>query len=101
MKITMLETRRSSEDGFNIRRFEAGQTYDNIGDTVARSFIAKGWAFEPRMRTTNPEINDNRLVDEKTWQGFDRFQANPEYANSMYERLKNRRALKKEHDHEA
>lgn len=45
MFIIMLETRRGSEDGFIVRCFEAGGEYD-IADSLARSFIQRGWARE-------------------------------------------------------
>lgn len=47
--IKMLETRRGSEDGFAVRRFDAGQVLEvgkDIRDTLARSFIVNGWARE-------------------------------------------------------
>ncbi|MHC5536703.1 hypothetical protein ACYOEI_00330 [Singulisphaera rosea] len=43
MKITMLDTRRGSEDGFAVRRFHKGTTYE-VGEGLARSFIRQGWA---------------------------------------------------------
>jgi hypothetical protein len=44
VKIKMLETRRGSEDGFAVRRFEKGEAYD-VADTLARSFLNAGWAY--------------------------------------------------------
>lgn len=44
MKITMLATRRGSEDGHVVKRFYEGETYE-VADTLARSFIANGWAY--------------------------------------------------------
>lgn len=46
MLIFMLETRRGSEDGFAVRQFLAGMTYE-VADTLARSFLRAGWAIEP------------------------------------------------------
>ena len=43
MHIFMLETRRGSEDGFVVRRFHKHHRYD-VADTLARAFIAAGWA---------------------------------------------------------
>ena len=42
MLITMLETRRGSEDGFICRRFHKGITYF-IADSLARAFLRAGW----------------------------------------------------------
>lgn len=44
MKIKMLQTRRGSEDGFNVQRFEQGQSYD-MADSLARQFLKEGWAY--------------------------------------------------------
>lgn len=41
----MLETRRGSPCGFQVKLFEEGKEYD-VADTLARSFIAKGYATE-------------------------------------------------------
>lgn len=60
MKITMLHTKRGSEDGFVVRQFEAGQTYD-VADTLARSFVSQEVAIERRHHVnalgfdTNPQ----------------------------------------------
>lgn len=45
MKIIMFETRRGSEDGFIVRCFEKARCYE-VADTLARSFIRRGWAME-------------------------------------------------------
>lgn len=44
MQITMLETRRGSEDGRIVKWFHMDETYE-LADMLARSFIAKGWAY--------------------------------------------------------
>jgi hypothetical protein len=44
MLITMLETRRGSEDGFTVRQFIRGQKYD-VADALARRFLNCGWAY--------------------------------------------------------
>ena len=51
MLIHMLETRRGSEDGSRVRRFEKGDTYD-VASPLARDFMRKGWAYsaEPGER---------------------------------------------------
>lgn len=43
MRVRMLETRRGTEDGFVVRRFEQGIVYD-LADCLARRFIAAGRA---------------------------------------------------------
>ncbi len=43
MKIKMLETRRGSEDGFAVKRFEKGEEYE-VADTLARTFVNQGYA---------------------------------------------------------
>ncbi|NBX02715.1 MAG: hypothetical protein EBR02_01345 [Alphaproteobacteria bacterium] len=48
MHIFMLTTHRGSEDGFSLRLFEREEHYD-VADTLARSFIARGWAVESRL----------------------------------------------------
>ncbi|MHC5537544.1 hypothetical protein ACYOEI_04855 [Singulisphaera rosea] len=45
MKITMLETRRGTEDGFTVRRFLKGDTYD-VTHALAVTFIRQGWALK-------------------------------------------------------
>jgi hypothetical protein len=47
MQITMLETRRGSENGQMVRRYEKGQTYE-VAEMLGRSFIGSGWAMEKR-----------------------------------------------------
>jgi hypothetical protein len=44
MQITMLETRRGSEDAFTVRRFEKGETYE-VADALGRRFLNAGWAY--------------------------------------------------------
>jgi len=41
----MLETRRGSEDGFAVLRFEKGRRYE-VAESLARAFIRCGWAME-------------------------------------------------------
>ena len=43
MKIKMTQTRRGSEDGHVVKRFEKGQEYD-VADTLARTFLRHGYA---------------------------------------------------------
>lgn len=43
MQVTMKETRRGSEDGFTVRCYEQGETYD-IADGLARAFLRDGSA---------------------------------------------------------
>jgi hypothetical protein len=50
MKILMIQTRRISEDGHNVRLCEQGQEYD-LADTAARFAIRHGWATEVDTRT--------------------------------------------------
>lgn len=42
-QITMLENRRGCEDGFTVRRYEEGKTYD-VADMQARAFVGNGHA---------------------------------------------------------
>ena len=44
MLITMLETRRGSDDGHTVRQFIRGQKYD-VADTLAVRFLNQGWAY--------------------------------------------------------
>lgn len=51
MKIRMLETHRGSDDGFTVRRYHKDILYavgNSIGDSLARCFIAQGYAVEER-----------------------------------------------------
>lgn len=41
--VKMLQTRKGSEDGFFVKQFYAGQTYD-IAESEARHFFRLGWA---------------------------------------------------------
>lgn len=43
MMIKMLETRKGTEDGFTVRQFYEGQTYD-VCKILAHTFIAAGYA---------------------------------------------------------
>ncbi len=43
MIITMKETRKGSEDGFAVKRYEAGKTY-GIAHSLAVSFLKMDWA---------------------------------------------------------
>lgn len=43
MLVRMLESRRGTEDGFVVCRFERGRVYD-LADCLARGFIAAGRA---------------------------------------------------------
>ena len=43
MKITMLETRRGTEDGFLVRRYHEGETYE-VTHALAVVFLRQGWA---------------------------------------------------------
>ncbi len=45
MQIKMTQTRRGSENGFDIKRFHAAGIYD-VADTLARYFLSMGWAKE-------------------------------------------------------
>ena len=44
MQVTMLYTRRGSQDGFAVEQFIEGNTY-NMSDTLARSFVRSGQAI--------------------------------------------------------
>lgn len=47
MKIQMIETRRGSSDGFEVKQYHKGAIYtigETIGDTLAKHFINAGWA---------------------------------------------------------
>lgn len=57
MQVTMKETRRGSEDGFVVRCYEQGQTY-NIADGLAREFLGKGWAEE----ANKPDVKKEELI---------------------------------------
>lgn len=48
MQITMLYTKRGSEDGLRVQQFVQGVAYD-VADTLARSFIRAGDAIETRF----------------------------------------------------
>lgn len=57
MKLYMLETRRGTEDGFTVKRFMRGQTYE-IAPDLARAFLAAGWAMKwPQERTQKHYAN--------------------------------------------
>lgn len=44
MQVRMLQTRRGTEDGYVVRRFDKGTTYEMSG-FLARQFLANQWAF--------------------------------------------------------
>lgn len=46
MKIKMLTTRRTSQDGYVVKEFEAGKIYDNVAEATARRFICLNQAVE-------------------------------------------------------
>lgn len=45
MKVTMLENRKGTEDGFHIKTFYAGKEYD-LTRTLARAFLNAEFAYE-------------------------------------------------------
>ncbi len=47
MIITMTQTRRGTEDGFTLKRYMKGETYDVL-PSLARAFINQGWAVVER-----------------------------------------------------
>lgn len=52
MKITMLETRRGTEDGYVVRRFDKGEQYE-ISGFLANQFIRNGWAEPVTIQPRN------------------------------------------------
>src|SRR6185312_15024163 len=62
MRITMNETRRGSEDGFDVMRFEKGQTYE-VADSLARSFLQNRWATVTPMTAFDVQIELHRKLD--------------------------------------
>ena len=44
MLIKMLGSHRGSEDGFTVKRYMIGETYD-VADTMGRAFCRNGWAY--------------------------------------------------------
>jgi hypothetical protein len=48
MYVVMIETTRGSEDGFTIRYFKQGKSYD-VADMLARALISAGQAMEFRL----------------------------------------------------
>jgi hypothetical protein len=72
MLITMIETRRGSEDGHTVRQFIKGSQY-SVADTLARQFLNRGWAYnsEPGEDETHPDgkFSYNRGTDgcDSTW----------------------------------
>lgn len=44
MEIKMLQTRKDTEDGFIIKQFNEGETYD-VRENLGRTFVAQGWAI--------------------------------------------------------
>lgn len=59
MKITMLQTRRVSEDGHTTRKLVKGETYD-IAHTAACHALNNGWAFNAEP-STGDKIMDAML----------------------------------------
>lgn len=43
MQILMKETRRGSEDGFAVKQYHKGESYD-VAHTMGAAFINAGWA---------------------------------------------------------
>lgn len=56
MNIKMLHTRIGAEDGFNLREYESGKSYD-VADTMARMFLRNGWAYNDEEQETENENN--------------------------------------------
>lgn len=42
-RITMLETRRGTEDGFSMQQYKAGEVYE-VADNLAAHFCSSGYA---------------------------------------------------------
>lgn len=57
MNITMTETRRGTEDGFTVKRFLKGQTYD-IAHSLGVYFVQQGWAVQ------NDKIDEEQAFQE-------------------------------------
>jgi hypothetical protein len=53
IRVRMLETRLGSEDGFTLRRYQAGEVYELPG-LLALSFLRRGWAEEVPNPLTSP-----------------------------------------------
>lgn len=49
MQITMNETRCGSESINSVKFYQKNETYD-VADTLARHFIANGWAVEAKYK---------------------------------------------------
>lgn len=65
MLLTMLETRRGTEDGYTIRLYVRGETY-NLGDTLAHAFLSAGFAIPTLPEETEPmNGNGKKKVAEK------------------------------------
>ena len=58
MLILMLSTRRGAADGFTLRDYFAGQTYDLSGSTraeeLAQIFMREGWAEDATAKAPAP-----------------------------------------------
>ena len=54
MRIRMLETRRGTENGFTINRYERDKEYE-MGDSLASAFIAAGFAVKVHPPRDNPK----------------------------------------------
>ena len=66
MLVTMLQTRRGTEDGFALRQYHKGHTYD-MRDNLACAFISNGYG-EPFLGSTidatiDEEFGDNDMPD--------------------------------------
>lgn len=56
MLLTMLENRRGTEDGYHIRLYLRGETYE-MGDTLAHRFLSAGYAI--------PQLPHDKLLPQK------------------------------------
>ena len=64
MLLTMLETRRGTEDGYTIRLYMRGETY-NLGDTLAHSFLAAGFAIPALAEVKEPKSKEPKSKEPK------------------------------------
>lgn len=56
--LTMLETRKGTEDGFTVKQYYRGESYE-IADGLARSFLAAGFAV---MKDSNISKRDEIIL---------------------------------------
>lgn len=63
MRVTMRETRQAAPDGVSLVSLIAGQEYDLPPD-LARSYLARGLASEPKSKGPAPENKAERPVPE-------------------------------------